>query len=120
MTAHKHAAILAQAAEDAKTDENFYEKWEFRSLRFDGWGQCSPECLPGAYPSWDYRRKPAKPRECWAGWRKEQADAERDPWGSAFPMESKPLGARYPPIHMIEVTPEVRAALAAAGIEVSQ
>lgn len=114
MTAHKHAAILAQAAEDAKTDPKFYEKWEFKIPHSDAWHKCQESTSPGMFSDWDYRRKPAKPRECLAVW---HDDYENDPWGGAWPIHSKRIENR---LHMIEVTPEVRAALAAAGIEVSQ
>lgn len=117
MTAHKHAAILAQAAEDAKTDAKFYEKWEFMSPESSKWDQCSHVHMPGSFGFYDYRRKPAKPRECWAEWDKDRSDEGSDPWGAAWGTDEH---GPYPSIHMIEVTPEVRAALAAAGIEVSQ
>lgn len=119
MTGHKLAGIFAQAAEDAKTDAKFYEKWEFKSPESSKWDQCSRVHMPGSFGFYDYRRKSAKPRECWAGWSQEDADAGYDPWGSAWPFELKPTQSASVPLHMIEVTPEVRAALAAAGIGVS-
>lgn len=120
MPAHKHAAIFEQIAQDAKTDPKFYEKWEFKSPESSKWDKCSPVHMPGSFGFYDYRRKLAKPRECWALWRQDCADDGSDPWRSAWPFKLKPTESLCTPIHMIEVTPEVRAALAAAGIEVSQ
>lgn len=115
MKGHKHAAILAQAAEDAKTDPKFYEKWQVRRSDRWFWQPCHEAHIPGSLSHYEYRRKPAKPRECWVGW---SEDAEGDghcPWGAAYDRRQYAGQLR-----MIEVTPEVRAALAAAGIEVSQ
>lgn len=120
MTAHKHAAIFEQTAQEAKTDAKFYEKWEFQPRGQERWTLCHENHLPGASNYFNYRRKQAKPRECLATWNEREFSAGRDPWGGAWKIESKPDGVDYKPIHMIEVTPEVRAALAAAGIEVSQ
>lgn len=120
MTAHKHAAILAQAAEEAQTDAKFYEKWEYKSPESSKWDQCSSVHMPGGFGFYDYRRKPAKPRECWAVWKQESAAKGLDPWRSVWPFEFKSVHPAYKTIHMIEATPEVRGALAAAGIEVSQ
>lgn len=114
MNGHKHAAILAQAAEDAKTNAKFYEKWERKHPSWSEWVTCGHAHLPGAYEYYDYRRKPAKPRECWAGWSEAAAGDGHDPWGTVW--HRRQYAGQ---LHMIEVTPEVRAALAAAGIEVS-
>jgi hypothetical protein len=52
---HKHAALMAQYAEDAKTTDKPWELWEFK-YGAEGWKDCSGS------PFWasevEYRRKP--------------------------------------------------------------
>lgn len=54
MTAHKHAALMLQYAQDAAETEKPWERWEYNSDR--GWHQCEK------HPAWfvcsEYRRKP--------------------------------------------------------------
>lgn len=65
----------------------------------------------------DYRVAPKAPRVCKAEYLKNLEDAE-DPWQYSYPIESDQdasEGAEM--ISLIELTAEVRAALAAAGID---
>lgn len=54
MTAHKHAALMLQYAQDAMETDKPWERWEIETL--DGWDKC------GTSISWgecnNYRRKP--------------------------------------------------------------
>lgn len=54
MTAHKHAALMLQYAQDAAETEKPWERWEYNNDR--GWQQCEE------HPTWfvcsEYRRKP--------------------------------------------------------------
>jgi hypothetical protein len=68
MTAHKHAALMAQYAQDAAETDTPWERWEWK--RCDNkW--CQMSVNPGWATDYDYRRKPdsqkTEPRiyECW-------------------------------------------------------
>ena len=54
MTAHKHAALMLQYAQDAAETEEPWERWGYN--HGDTWQQC------GKHPVWfvssEYRRKP--------------------------------------------------------------
>ena len=56
MTAHKHAALIAQYAQDALETDKPWERWELRSMDSEQWQACggrisfSERC--------EYRRKP--------------------------------------------------------------
>jgi len=54
MTAHKHAALMLQYAQDAAETEKPWERWEYNNDR--GWQRCEE------HPTWfvcsEYRRKP--------------------------------------------------------------
>lgn len=56
MTAHKHAALMLQYAQDAAETDTPWERWEWRSKSGDEFLTCCQ------HPSWklnhDYRRKP--------------------------------------------------------------
>ena len=54
MTAHKHAALMLQYAQDAAETEKPWERWECN--RYDTWQQC--EKHPAWFVSSEYRRKP--------------------------------------------------------------
>lgn len=65
MTAHKHAALMLQYAQDAAETDRPWERWEASTI-YDGgiWIPCEE-----GYTMWHrdckYRRKP-QPLECWA------------------------------------------------------
>jgi hypothetical protein len=67
MTAHKHAALMAEYAKDAAETDKPWERWEVRNQtcpidEYRVWNTCRshPEWVEGC----EYRRKP-KPAECW-------------------------------------------------------
>ena len=75
---------------------------------------------PDPNPSWnwawnDYRVAPAKPKRCKVRHEVGINSINSDPWGGAFPVSAGLAGLNY--VEMIELTPEVVAALAAAGID---
>lgn len=57
MTAHKHAALMMQYAQDAAETDEPWERWEYKNPSATDWHQCGPHFL-----DWDdgdeYRRKP--------------------------------------------------------------
>jgi len=65
MTAHKHAALMAELAEVAKTSETPWDQFEYLDIReSDQWlPVVDPIQLWRAHAA--YRRKPAKPKEPW-------------------------------------------------------
>ena len=56
MTAHKHAALMAQYAQDAAETETPWERWQFRGLDTERWRDCT--CGIGFGNLYEYRRKP--------------------------------------------------------------
>ena len=56
MTAHKHAALMLQYAQDALETETPWERWQFRPVGTENW----LGCWCGVGFSWrcEYRRKP--------------------------------------------------------------
>ena len=56
MTAHKHAAIMLQYAQDALETETPWERWQFRVLDTEGWLDCAGGT--GFSDLCEYRRKP--------------------------------------------------------------
>ena len=57
MTAHKHAALMAQYAQDALETETPWERWQMRPEGgTEGWRNCSGRlCFSERF---EYRRKP--------------------------------------------------------------
>ncbi|MDQ3160266.1 MAG: hypothetical protein M3Q51_04485 [Pseudomonadota bacterium] len=111
MSAHPHAELMALYAEDARETAEPWLRWQHRLKHANqGWEDCAAH-----HSMWDtafdYRRKPTPPRQCVVG--KEWVFASGRREISAWPMDTACEGTP-----MIELTPEVRAALAAAGIEV--
>jgi len=113
VTAHVHAKLMAQYAEDAYEATEPWKRWEVSTSR---------GCWTGLLtsPHWEsshqYRRKANPPRQCIVS------------FYTSVPMASFSIGAAWDcntdvtgaidPRQMIELTPEVRYALAAVGIEV--
>ena len=60
MTAHKHAALMAEYAKDAAETDKPWERWEWRNG--GEWAKLSAAFV--FYPDTEYRRKP-KPMEFW-------------------------------------------------------
>ena len=56
MTAHKHAHLMAQYAQDAAETETPWERWQFRGLDTERWRDCT--CGIGFSNLCEYRRKP--------------------------------------------------------------
>lgn len=56
MTAHKHAALMLQYAQDAMETDKPWERWQFRALDTEGWLDCVVGT--GFSDLWEYRRKP--------------------------------------------------------------
>ena len=56
MTAHKHAALMLQYAQDALETDKPWERWEFRVLNTEGWLDCASGI--GFSALCEYRRKP--------------------------------------------------------------
>jgi len=56
MTAHIHAELMMQYAEDAMTTDKPWELWEFRSENGRPWETFG--CHPAWLPDYQYRRKP--------------------------------------------------------------
>ena len=56
MTAHKHAALMLQYAQDAAETDKPWERWQFRPVGAKNW----LDCRGGVGFSWrhEYRRKP--------------------------------------------------------------
>ena len=56
MTAHKHAALMLQYAQDAAETDKPWERWEYLKHQSSDWGPVS--CMIGWFPENEYRRKP--------------------------------------------------------------
>ena len=56
MTAHKHAALMLQYAQDAMETDKPWERWQFRALDTEGWLDCAGGT--GFSDLCEYRRKP--------------------------------------------------------------
>ena len=56
MTAHKHAALMLQYAQDALETDKPWDRWEFRVLDTEGWLDCAGGI--GFSDLCEYRRKP--------------------------------------------------------------
>lgn len=56
MTAHKHAALMLQYAQDAAETDKPWERWNFQEGQNE-WKAMSSN--PSWYPDTDYRRKPS-------------------------------------------------------------
>ena len=56
MTAHKHAALMLQYAQDALETDKPWERWQFRSLNTEVWLDCASGT--GFSDLCEYRRKP--------------------------------------------------------------
>ncbi len=108
MSAHPHAELMALYAEDARETAEPWLRWQEGVGINKSWHGCS--YTPAWYPKRDYRRKPPPPRVCLVA-DLHQVVAEGSSKG-AWPM-----GLNYGGTPMIELTPEVLAALKAAGIE---
>lgn len=64
MTAHKHAELMAQYAQDARETNEPWERWQVNEG--DGWIDCCHH--PCWWESFDYRRKPKTSRERFEEW----------------------------------------------------
>jgi hypothetical protein len=65
MTTHKHAALMAQYAQDAMETETPWERWEHKPNEANYWIQCGDNtCF---FDGSEYRRKPNKPRTMMLG-----------------------------------------------------
>ena len=56
MTAHKHAHLMAQYAQDAMETDKPWDRWQFRVLDTEGWLDCASGT--GFSDLCEYRRKP--------------------------------------------------------------
>ena len=56
MTAHKHAHLMAQYAQDAMETDKPWDRWQFRSVGAKNWLNC--RCGIGFSDLCEYRRKP--------------------------------------------------------------
>ena len=56
MTAHKHAHLMLQYAQDAAETDKPWDRWQFRSLNTEGWLDCASGT--GFSDLCEYRRKP--------------------------------------------------------------
>ena len=61
MTAHKHAALMAQYVQDALETDQPWTRWEFRLVGAETWRDCTMGV--GFSVDCEYRRKPRKPRK---------------------------------------------------------
>lgn len=79
----------------------------------DNWRTCNAPLRPAhQWAEYDYRVAPKAPRVCKASYYKELDD----PWRNAYPLsETESCSCEFVPL--IELTAEVRAALASAGID---
>ena len=57
MTAHKHAHLMLQYAQDALETDKPWERWEFRVMDTEGWLDCGVGGI-GFSDLCEYRRKP--------------------------------------------------------------
>ena len=57
MTAHKHAALMLQYAQDALETETPWERWQVRGSMYEMWDSLENHG-PLWHPDWEYRRKP--------------------------------------------------------------
>ena len=58
MTAHKHAHLMAQYAQDALETDKPWERWELRSMGSEQWYDCSGSGRVSFSDLCEYRRKP--------------------------------------------------------------
>lgn len=99
MTAHKHAALMLQYAQDAAETDRPWELWEAKSCKALLWDNLHSS--PGWAGDYDYRRKPEPPKtqtrtfECLAHvsgylhWREKGAEMVWPEQWSRVPSEDK-------------------------------